>query len=120
MTSSARKSEGMSIVMVVRPDPSFPLPALDEDWPDASFTPSGGAKWMGVASVTPSVFRLASSGGESGITYVDLVRLPPTSPVAAAAFLLAARAAFSITEVLFDAEPAKIKITQIRVARLKT
>src|SRR5581483_8971650 len=120
MTSSARKSEGMLIVMVVRPDPSVPLPALDEDWPDASFTPSGGAKWIGIASIPPSAFRLASSGGESGITYVDLVRLPPAPPVAAAAFLLAARAACSIKEVLFDAEPAKIRKTQVKVARLKT
>src|SRR5581483_11025954 len=122
ITSSTMKSEGTRMVMVVRPDPSdsFSFPALDEDWLDITFTPSGGAKWMGIASVTPSAFRLASSGGESSITYVDRVRLPPAPPVAAAAFLLAARAACSIKEVLFDAEPTKIRITQVRVARLRT
>src|SRR5581483_6357892 len=106
MTSSTMKSEGIWIVMVVRPDPSdsFSLPALDEDWPVAPASFSGGAKWIGIASVTPSAFRLASSGGESTKTYDDRVRLP-TVPSAAATFLLAARAAAAIREVLFDAEP---------------
>src|SRR5581483_9429195 len=109
-TSSTMKSEGIWMVIVVRPDPSdsFSLPALDEDWPFTPFTPSGGAKWIGIASIPPSACRSASLGGVSNRTYDDLVRLP-TVPSAAAAFLLAARAAASINELLFEAEPTSKK-----------
>src|SRR5581483_5593829 len=110
MTSSTMKLGGMRMVMVVRPDPSdsLPLPAFDEDWPVTPTSFSGGAKWIGIASIPPSACRSASLGGVSSKTYDDLVRLP-TVPSAAAAFLLAARAAASINELLFEAEPTSKK-----------
>src|SRR5581483_7919400 len=118
MTSSTMKLGGMRMVMVVRPDPSgsLPLPAFDEDWPVTPASFSGGAKWIGIASIPPSAFCLASLGGVSTKTYDDLVRLPAT-PSAAAAFLLAARAAAAIIEVFFEAEPAKRR-KRVRIARL--